>query len=34
MIEQIYKLIQGNDKVIEKVLHDENVHYNHMILNN
>lgn len=33
MVEQVFKLAKGNDKVIEKVIHDENVHYNHMILN-
>ncbi len=34
MVEQIFKLAKGNDKVIEKVIQDENLHYNHMILNN
>ena len=33
MVEQVFKLAKSNEKVIEKVLHDENVHYNHMILN-
>jgi quercetin dioxygenase-like cupin family protein len=33
MVEQVFKLAKGNVKVIEKVIHDENVHYNHMILN-
>ncbi len=37
MIEQIFKMavaIDGkSDKVVEKVLHDENVHFNHMLLN-
>lgn len=32
MIEKIYKLTQGNEKTIEKVIADENLHYNHMIL--
>ncbi|MDW7661731.1 MAG: cupin domain-containing protein [Bacillota bacterium] len=34
MVEQVFKLAKGKEKVIEKVIHDENVHYNHMILNN
>ena len=33
MIEQIFKLTQGNEKTIEKVIIDENIHYMHMILN-
>lgn len=33
MIEQVFKLSTGNEKVIEKVLFDENIHYLHMILN-
>ena len=33
MIEQIFKLTQGNDKTVEKVIIDENIHYMHMILN-
>ena len=33
MIEQIFKLTQGNEKIIEKVILDENIHYMHMILN-
>ncbi|NLM06096.1 MAG: hypothetical protein GX219_04150 [Tissierellia bacterium] len=32
MIEQVFKLTQGDEKVIEKVLMDENIHYMHMIL--
>ena len=32
MIEQVYKLAAGDDKTIEKILHDENIHYNHIIL--
>lgn len=31
MIEQVYKLAEGNGKAIEKVLFDENVHYLHMV---
>ncbi|HOD01810.1 MAG: hypothetical protein BWY46_00174 [Firmicutes bacterium ADurb.Bin300] len=33
MIEQVFKLSAGNEKTIEKVLFDENIHYLHMILN-
>lgn len=33
MIEQIYNLTQGNNKTIEKIIMDENIHYMHMILN-
>ncbi len=31
MIEQIFYLNKGKDKIIEKVLFDENVHYLHML---
>ena len=37
MIEQIFQMAMATEgksgKVIEKVLHDENVHFNHMLLN-
>jgi quercetin dioxygenase-like cupin family protein len=33
MIEHVYKLSTGNEKVIEKVVFDENIHYLHMVLN-
>jgi len=33
MIEKEYKLSKINDKVIEKVLLDENIHYLHMVFN-
>lgn len=33
MVEQIFKLSGGNEKAVEKVLFDENVHYIHMIFN-
>lgn len=33
MVEQVFRMYQGNDKTIEKVLLDENIHYLHMILN-
>jgi quercetin dioxygenase-like cupin family protein len=33
MIEQVFKIAEGNNKTIEKVIQDENIHYMHMILN-
>ncbi len=33
MVEQVFKLSQGDEKAIEKVIFDENVHYLHMIFN-
>ena len=33
MIEQIFKLSRDNEKVVEKVIFDENVHYLHMTFN-
>ena len=33
MIEKIYTLSQGDEKAVEKVLFDENVHYLHMVFN-
>ena len=33
MIEQVFKLYTGNEKAIEKVVFDENVHYLHMVFN-
>lgn len=32
MIEQVFQITQGDRRIIEKVITDENVHYNHMIL--
>lgn len=32
MIEQIFQIAQGNQRIIEKVIADENIHFNHMIL--
>jgi len=32
MIEQTFKMTAGNQKTIEKIIQDENIHYNHMIL--
>lgn len=31
-MEKVFTLTQGDGKVIERVIADENVHYNHMIL--
>lgn len=33
MVEQIFKLARGNEKAVEKVVFDENVHYLHMVFN-
>lgn len=33
MVEQVFTLKQGDDKAVEKVLMDENIHYIHMIFN-
>lgn len=33
MIEQVFNLTLGNQKVVEKVIQDENIHYIHMIFN-
>lgn len=33
MIETIFKIKQTNEKTIEAVVQDENVHYMHMVLN-
>ena len=32
MTEEVFTLAKGNDKTIEKVVFDENVHYAHIIL--
>ena len=32
MIEQVIKLTQGDEKVVERLLVDENIHYAHIIL--
>ncbi|MEA5012236.1 MAG: cupin domain-containing protein [Angelakisella sp.] len=32
MIEQVFQMTPGNERTIEKVIDDENVHFNHMIL--
>ena len=33
MVEQIFKLSRGDDKAVEKVIFDENVHYLNMVFN-
>ncbi|MBN2222535.1 MAG: cupin domain-containing protein [Vallitaleaceae bacterium] len=33
MVEQVFKMTFGNDKIVEKVIMDENVNYIHMIFN-
>ncbi|GAB6106625.1 cupin domain-containing protein [Fusibacter bizertensis] len=33
MIEKIYNMTLGNEKTIERIIQDEHIHYNHMILN-
>lgn len=33
MIENVFKLSRGNEKAIEKVIYDENIHYLHMVFN-
>lgn len=33
MVEQVFKLSVGDEKAVEKVIFDENVHYLHMVFN-
>lgn len=33
MIEQVFNISTGNDRIIEKVIQDENIHYIHMVFN-
>ncbi len=33
MIEQIYRMSTGDEKVVERVIQDENIHYLHMVFN-
>lgn len=33
MIEEIFKMTLGDKKTIERIIQDENIHFNHMILN-
>lgn len=32
MIEQIYQIATGDEKAVEKVIMDDNIHYIHMVL--
>lgn len=34
MLEQVFKLAVGNEKVVEKLIADENIHYFHMLFKN
>lgn len=34
MIEQVFKLSRNDEKAVERVVFDENVHYLHMVFNN
>lgn len=34
MLEQVYKLTSGNEKVVEKIIADDNINYFHMIFKN
>ena len=33
MIEQVYKISTADEKAVEKVIFDENIHYLHMVFN-
>jgi len=33
MVEQVFTMTLGNEKTVEKLIQDENVHYIHMIFN-
>lgn len=33
MVEQVFKLSVNNEKAVEKVVFDENIHYLHMVFN-
>ena len=33
MVEQVFKLSKGNEKAVEKVIFDDNIHYLHMVFN-
>ncbi len=33
MVEQVFKFSTGDEKAIEKVIFDENIHYLHMVFN-
>lgn len=33
MVERVFTLSKGNEKIIERILLDENIHYLHMVFN-
>ena len=33
MVDQVFRLSVGNDKAVERVIFDENLHYLHMVFN-
>lgn len=33
MVEQVFQLSRGNEKAVEKVIFDDNLHYLHMVFN-
>ena len=33
MVEKVFNFSTGNDKIVEKVIMDENMHYMHMVFN-
>lgn len=33
MVEQVFRLAKGNEKAVEKIIFDDNVHYLHMVFN-
>lgn len=33
MIEKVYKISTGNEKIVEKIIDDENINYIHMVFN-
>ena len=33
MVEQVFELSRGNEKAVERVIFDENIHYLHMVFN-
>jgi quercetin dioxygenase-like cupin family protein len=33
VVEQVFRLAKGNEKAVEKIIFDDNVHYLHMVFN-
>ncbi len=33
MIEKVYQMTQSKEKIVEKIIQDENIHYIHMVFN-